>query len=44
MSNSDNIVVHFLAKEVVFGSELQVWVESFPENIAPLITCDFCNL
>ena len=31
---------HFLARKAIYGSELPVWIESYPDDIAPLVTCD----
>ena len=33
-----NSVAHFLTKKSVFGSELQVWIESYLDDIIPLVT------
>ena len=35
-----NSVAHFLARKSKFGNELQVWIESILDNIAPLVPCD----
>ncbi|XP_075650159.1 uncharacterized protein LOC142620719 [Castanea sativa] len=35
-----NSVAHFLAKKSVSSNELQVWIESSPDDIAPLVTRD----
>ena len=35
-----NIVAHFLAKKAVSSNELQVWIESFLDDIAPLVIRD----
>ncbi|KAK9994722.1 hypothetical protein SO802_024425 [Lithocarpus litseifolius] len=35
-----NTVAHCLAKKSVSGNELQVWIESSPDDIAPLVTRD----
>ena len=35
-----NTVAHFLAKKFVSGNELQVWIESSPDDIAPLVSRD----
>ena len=31
---------HFLARNALYGSELQLWIESCPDDIAPLVTHD----
>lgn len=33
-----NLVAHFLARNSKSGNELQVWLESLPDDIAPLIS------
>ena len=38
-----NTIAHFLAKKSVFGNGLQVWIESSPDDIAPLVETH-CNL
>ena len=35
-----NLVAHFLARKSKSSNELQVWIESVPDNIAPLVACD----
>ena len=35
-----NSVAHFLARHSKSGNELQVWLGSFPNNLAPLVTKD----
>ena len=35
-----NSVAHCLAKKSVSGNELQVWIESSPDDITPLVTRD----
>ena len=35
-----NVVAHCLARSSKSGSELQVWYNSIPEDIAPLVTSD----
>ena len=35
-----NSVVHFLARRSKSSNELQVWIESILDNIAPLVSCD----
>lgn len=35
-----NSVAHFLARRSKFGNEFQVWIESIPDDIAPLVTCN----
>ena len=35
-----NSVAHFLARRSKSGNELQVWLGSFPNNLAPLVTKD----
>ena len=35
-----NLVAHCLARNSKFGSELQVWYNTTPEDIAPLVTRD----
>ena len=36
----DNLVAHFLARKAVSGNELQVWINSTLDDIAPLVTPD----
>lgn len=36
-----NLVSHFLARRSKSGSELQVWIEFIPDNIAHLVTRDY---
>ena len=36
-----NTVAHYLARKVKSGNELQVWIESTPDDIAPLVYHDF---
>ena len=36
-----NLVAYFLARKSKFGSKLQVWYNTIPDDIAPLITHDF---
>ena len=35
-----NYVAHFLARRSKSGNELQVWLGSLPNNLAPLVTKD----
>nr|XP_023901141.1 uncharacterized protein LOC112012994 [Quercus suber] len=35
-----NLVAHFLARKSKFGNELQVWMESIPDDIAPIVVRD----
>ncbi|XP_075670205.1 uncharacterized protein LOC142639967 [Castanea sativa] len=35
-----NLVAHFLARKSKFGNELQVWMESVPDDIAPIVVRD----
>ena len=35
-----NLVAHFLARKSKFSNELQVWIESIPDDIAPLVFRD----
>ena len=35
-----NSVAHFLARHSKLGNKLQVWIESIPDDIAPLVTRD----
>ena len=37
----DNLVAHFLARKSKFDSELQVWYNIIPDDMASLVTCDF---
>ena len=38
VKSTGNSVAHFLTKKSVFGSELQVWIESYLDDIIPLVT------
>ena len=38
IKRTGNSVAHYLARCAKFGDELQVWMESTPEIIAPLVT------
>ena len=40
MKHLGNFVAHFLTKHAKLGNELQVWFESTPDDIAPLIVQD----
>ncbi|KAK9994655.1 hypothetical protein SO802_024358 [Lithocarpus litseifolius] len=35
-----NLVAHFLARKAKSGNVLQVWIESIPDDIAPIVSCD----
>ena len=35
-----NFVAYFLARRFKFGNELQAWMESIPDDLAPLVTHD----
>ena len=35
-----NSVAHFLARKSISGSELQVWMKSVPDDIAPFVVHD----
>ena len=35
-----NTVAHYLARKAKFGNELQVWIESTLDDIAPLVYRD----
>lgn len=35
-----NSVAHYLARKCKFSDELQVWLDSIPEDIAPLVARD----
>ena len=35
-----NTVAHYLARKARSGNELQVWIESIPDDIAPLVYRD----
>ena len=36
-----NSVAHFLARHSKSGLELQVWMDSLPDDLAPLVVRDF---
>ena len=40
MKRLDNSVANYLAKKSKSGEELQVWIESISDDIAPLVTHD----
>ena len=40
VKRSGNQVAHHLARRSKFGSELQVWFDTIPEDIAPLVVYD----
>nr|XP_023894446.1 uncharacterized protein LOC112006402 [Quercus suber] len=35
-----NTVAHYLARKAKSSNELQVWIESIPDDLAPLVYCD----
>ena len=40
VKRAGNSVAHFFARQCKSGDELQVWFDSIPEDIAPLVARD----
>ena len=40
VKRAGNSIAHFLARQCKSSDELQVWIESIPEDIAPLVMHD----
>ena len=40
LKRAGNSVAHFLSRQCRSGDELQVWFDSIPEDIAPLVARD----
>ena len=40
VKRAGNSIAHFLARQCMFGDELQVWSDSIPKDIAPLVARD----